>query len=110
MSNKCTAPTTSKYSIRSYQGDSKGCDFLLNALSKGPVSVAVDASNFYSYKSGIFDKCGNNPSSGALVVGVTDDYWLIKMSFGSSFADKGYVRIKRGNICAVCEIVSYPEL
>jgi len=107
-SQRCANTTQPKWSIDSYRGDSKGCDFLLNAITNGPVSVAVDATNFYSYKEGIFNKCGNSPNSGALVVGVTDAYWLIKMSFGSSFGDKGYVRIASGNTCAVCEIVSYP--
>lgn len=65
------------WTISSYD-DSKGCDFLLNGLAKGPVSVAVDATNFYSYKSGILTNCGNNPNSGSLVVGVTDSYWLLK--------------------------------
>jgi len=107
---KCQTASGKKWKIASYSGDSKGCDFLLNGLKKGPVSVAVDATNFYSYKSGILKNCGNSPNSGSLVVGVTDTYWLLKESFGLQFGDKGFVRIAPGNTCAVCEMVSYPSL
>lgn len=51
---------------------------LMEGLKWGPVSVAIDASNIFSYSGGIFDKCGNLPNSGSLVVGVTDTYWLLK--------------------------------
>jgi hypothetical protein len=105
----CKTVSGQSWKISSY-GDSKGCDFLLSALAKGPVSVAVDATSFYSYKSGIITKCGNTPNSGSLVVGLTDTYWLLKESFGTKFGDNGYVRIAPGNTCAVCEIVSYPQL
>jgi len=106
----CKTVSEKKWKIASFSGDSKGCDFLLNGLMKGPVSVAVDATNFYSYKSGILKNCGNSPNSGSLVVAVTDTYWLLKESFGSKFGDNGYVKIAPGNTCAVCEVVSYPSL
>ena len=98
----CQKPTATKWKISSYGGDSKGCNFLLNSLAKGPVSVAVDATNFYSYKSGVLNKCGNSPNSGSVVVGVTDTFWLLKESFGKNFGENGYVRIAPGNSCAVC--------
>lgn len=74
----CLKPEGNKWKISNYGGDSKGCTFLMNALALGPVSVAVDATNFYSYKSGVLDKCGNSPNSGSVVVGVTDTFWLLK--------------------------------
>lgn len=105
----CRKVSGNVWRITSYT-DGKGCDLLMNGLVKGPVSVAVDASNFYSYKSGIITKCGNVPNSGSMVVGATDDYWLLKESFGTKFGENGYVRIAPGNTCAVCEMVSYPQL
>lgn len=97
----CKQVTGNIWKVSTYS-EGKGCDFLMNGLMKGPVSVGVDASNFYSYKSGIITKCGNTPNSGSTVVGVTDTYWLLKESFGAKFGDNGYVRIAPGNTCAVC--------
>ena len=82
----------------------------MNGLQKGPVSVAVDATKFSSYKGGILSDCGNQPNSGSLVVGVNDNYWLLKESFGTSFGENGYVRIAPGNTCAVCQMVSFPQI
>jgi len=56
----------------------KGCEGVINALSLGPVSIAVDASTFSTYKSGILTKCGTSANHGSLVVGVTDAYWKLK--------------------------------
>lgn len=106
----CRTVQGKKWTIGSYVGDYQGCDILMEGLRRGPVSVAVDASNFFSYKEGIFNKCGNNPNSGSLVVGVTDTYWLLKESFGTKFGENGFIRIAPGNTCAICQLVSYPLL
>jgi len=90
--------------------DVSGCDSLLNALSTQPISVAVDASVWSSYKSGILSNCGTNINHGVLLVGVTDDYWKIKNSWGTSWGETGYIRLKRGNTCAICSYPSYPQL
>jgi len=44
--------------------DVPGCDNLLNALAGRPISVAVDASNWSSYKSGILKSCGTSLNHG----------------------------------------------
>ena len=49
--------------------DTPGCDNLENALSSRPVSVAVDASVWSLYKSGIMSSCGTAINHGVLVVG-----------------------------------------
>lgn len=106
---KCEKPTGNKWTLSSYT-EIVGCDNLLNALAAGPVSVAIDLSSIYDYKSGIVTKCGSTPSSGSLVIGVTDTYWRLKQSFGVNFGEKGYIRLARGNTCAVCNIASYPTI
>lgn len=81
-----------------------GCDNLLNAIALGPVAVAIDLSHMISYKSGILTDCGTKPipNSGSLVVGVADNYWKLKEALGATWGENGYIRIGRGNTCAVC--------
>lgn len=78
------------------------CTGLYNALLKGPVSVAVDALFWGFYKDGIFNNCENEVNHGVLVVGVTNDYWLVKNSWGEQWGNNGYIKVKRGNTCSIC--------
>jgi len=77
---------------------------MLAAVSKGPVSVAIEAdqSGFQFYKTGVFSgTCGTNLDHGVLVVGYgTDsgsDYWKVKNSWGTTWGLDGYIMLKRGN-------------
>jgi len=45
------------------------CDDLQLAIQQQPVSVAVDASNWQFYKSGVFNHCGTGLNHGVLAVG-----------------------------------------
>jgi hypothetical protein len=104
---KCLSPSGTTWTLSSYK-ELNTCDSLLNALMNGPVSVAVDLSSSWSYKSGIITECGKLPSSGSLLVGVADNYWRLKQSFGVKWGENGYFRVARGNTCAICDIASYP--
>ena len=106
---KCEKPTGHAWTLSSYT-EVVGCDNLLNALAAGPVSVAIDMSSIYDYMSGIVKKCGSTPSSGSLVIGVTDKYWRLKQSFSVNWGENGYIRLARGNTCAVCNMASYPTI
>jgi cathepsin L len=88
----------------------------------GPISVAVDASGFNFYSTGVYDQnnCGNgrnNLNHGILAVGygTTDDgkqYWLVKNSWGSSWGEHGYIRMSKNsnNHCGIATLASYVEL
>jgi len=85
----------------------------------GSALVALYASDdgFKNYASGVFDTCtapATNSINHAVVAigwGTSDDgidYWIIRNSWGSSWGDNGYIKIKRGTcgVSTVCVALS----
>jgi C1A family cysteine protease len=103
----CSAATGS-FKISGYT-DVPGCTALANAITGRPVSVAVDATNWSPYKSGVFNNCAASLNHGVLLVGITDAYWRIKNSWGTTWGESGFIRLARGNTCGVCNQPSYPN-
>lgn len=89
--------------------DVKNCNDLATAITGRPVSVAVDASNWSPYKSGVFSNCKASLNHGVTLVGVTDQYWHVKNSWGTTWGESGFVRLARGNTCGICNAASYPN-
>ena len=89
--------------------DIKNCNDLANGLTGRPISVAVDATNWSKYSNGVFSNCKDSLNHGVLLVGATDAYWRIKNSWGSSWGEKGFIRLARGNTCGICNLASYPN-
>jgi C1A family cysteine protease len=95
---------------------------MMEGLQSGPITVAVDAQGWNSYRSGVFDAhCGTNLDHNVIAVGYGMDsssnqkYWKIKNSWGASWGEKGYIRLcracgKNGNQgeCGVNETPSFP--
>jgi len=61
--------------------DVNNCNTLATAITGRPISVAVDATNWSPYKSGVFNNCATRLNHGVLLVGITDQYWKIKNSW-----------------------------
>lgn len=82
------------------------------AVAKAPLSVAIEAdrSVFQSYKSGIFNSsaCGTNLDHATNVVGWgtsgSTEYWLMRNSWGTSWGERGYMRIQIVNGAGICGI------
>lgn len=89
---------------------------------KGPVSVAIDASqeSFRLYESGVYDEpnCGNAEEDldhGVLIVGygtdpIHGDYYLVKNSWSELWGQSGYIKMARNreNQCGIATSAVYP--
>jgi len=85
--------------------------YILN--THGPVVVAIDVGTtelLMSYVDGIFPgvACGTEPDHAVAVVGYTEDYWIVRNSWGKEWGDDGYFYLERGvNACGVADIIGY---
>eukprot|EP00178_Gracilaria_changii_P004298 TRINITY_DN16760_c1_g1_i1.p1 TRINITY_DN16760_c1_g1~~TRINITY_DN16760_c1_g1_i1.p1 ORF type:complete len:228 (+),score=31.64 TRINITY_DN16760_c1_g1_i1:233-916(+) len=77
--------------------DIKNCNDLAGAVAGRPVSVAVDATNWSRYSSGVFNNCNTSLNHGVLLVGVNDQSWKVKNSWGTGWGESGFIRLARGN-------------
>jgi len=104
---------------------------LMKAVSKQPVSVAIEADTFpfQFYSTGVINTllCGTRLDHGVLVVGYGTDedsdkgtstpYWIVKNSWGATWGEEGFLRIGRNvngtkgpGMCGIAMNPSYPTL
>jgi len=92
-------------------------DPLVNAVANyGPIAISVDAGEWGRYSGGVFDGCNQkNPDIDHAVVLVgygTDDklgdYWLVRNSWGPSWGEKGYIRLKKSSTIQ-CGVDLHPD-
>ncbi|KAJ4897505.1 Cysteine proteinases superfamily protein [Raphanus sativus] len=94
---------------------------LLKAVSQQPVSTVIDGSGaaFKYYSGGVFEgECGTEMSHAVAIVGygISEEgtkYWLLKNSWGESWGENGYMRIKRDvdapeGMCGLARLAFYP--
>lgn len=98
-----------EFRVTSYV-DIQGCTNLENALAGRPISVAVDATNWSPYRSGVFSNCAKNVNHGVLLIGQIGGNWVIKNSWGINWGENGFMRLAGGNTCSICDYASYPEV
>jgi len=91
-------------------------DMMNWCYQNGPISVAVDATEWQFYIAGVYWlPCTDSLDHGVLIVGYgteTDiideqmDFWIIKNSWSEDWGEDGYIRIERGD--DKCGVAEYP--
>jgi len=80
-------------------------------LAKQPISVAVDAAKWSSYRSGTYSCSGRvSLDHGVLLAGSYSGYWIIKNSWGTSWGLNGFMQLSKTNDCGVTQAASYPTI
>lgn len=98
----CLTKTATKFKITTYKNYT-GCAAIVAGLVYGPLSVAVDATNWSRYKSGLFSNCGTGINHAVLLVAIwTNGSVLIKNSWGTSWGANGYIMLKNYKNCGMC--------
>jgi len=105
---KSFTPVTKLSSFTDVTGGTSG---LAAALVKQPISVAVDARKWSSYKSGVYSCSGLvQLDHGVLLVASYDEYWVIKNSWGPSWGMSGFIQLSKQHDCGATKEPSYPTI
>jgi len=99
--------------ITGYTMVEKGADNLERALNNGPVSVCLAAMSFQFYFGGVLRLCPGQMDHCVQAVGYTQDYWIVRNSWGTRWGEKGFIRIARKNLfghdlCKITQHVTFP--
>jgi len=130
------------YPYISYQGKNFGCTFnksttppvarlsnyttlphneyepVIQSVVKSPVAIAVDASSWGDYESGIFNGCNQSyPHLDHIVqlvgYGTDDhdkqDFWIVRNSWAASWGEEGYIRLFRETNNGTCGVDLWPQ-
>jgi len=68
---------------------------------KGPQAITVAAGAWQLYGGGVFTGCSkglfasNDLDHGVQLVGYTQDYWIVRNSWGAGWGERGYIRVSR---------------
>ncbi|KAL6598285.1 hypothetical protein ACP70R_046450 [Stipagrostis hirtigluma subsp. patula] len=106
--------------IRDYVQVPAGEANLQNAVAMQPVAAAIEAGgSMQFYSGGVYSgQCGTRMNHAVTVIGYGVDnasglkYWLVKNSWGQSWGEQGYVRMRRdvgrGGLCGIALDLAYP--
>jgi len=93
-------------------------DQLAAAVNQQPIAVAVDASKWSLYKSGIFSNCSTRLNHGVVAVGYgtegTTDFWIVRNSWGV-WGESGHIRVLKTagagqGTCGIAMDACYPQI
>lgn len=81
-----------------------GCESIKAGLNISPLTVAVNAVDWQSYRAGIYNGCTSNEVNHDIFLsGVTLTNWRLKNSWGLKWGEYGFIRLALGNTCGICE-------
>ena len=94
--------------------DSQNTTELALALKeRGPLMVSVDANSAWDeYKGGILPaaSCNSSAESGdhaVVLVGATDEAWIVRNSWGVQWGEEGYIRLERKDGMNTCGVANH---
>merc|ERR1711957_902330 len=75
-----------KANSKGYKLVAKNEAAMYDALKSGPISIAVDASTWHSYRGGVVTSCGTGMNHAVVISGYDSDKdaWTVRNSWGSS--------------------------
>lgn len=101
------------YKVTGYKNVSKNEEEILKVLYEtGPLSIAVDATDFQTYTKGIKRTCNfRGLNHGVALVGYGEEngvkYWVVRNSWGKGWGEQGYIRLERGKgLCGLNSDIS----
>ncbi|KAL4445563.1 hypothetical protein ABPG74_004637 [Tetrahymena malaccensis] len=101
---KVQQPTTTGYYPKEFGQLTNTIENLKWGISFSPISVLVDATNWSSYGSGVFNNCDPYVRINHAVLAVGYDRqgnWIIKNSWGTQWGQSGYMTLAAGNKCGI---------
>jgi len=102
------------YKIKGYTSVGGTESANIAALASGSLSVAFEVTNFFQqYSKGIMKDttCSGRPNHAVTAVGYTENFVLVKNSWGSGWGDEGFVKFARNyHNCGLFKYSSYPQL
>jgi len=112
--------STWEYAQKQCQGFSactEDTDAIASKLQKyGPMSIAIDASQWSSYTGGVMDSasCSSSPRKmdhAVQLVGYNADadepYWIVRNSWNTNWGEDGFIRLKMGeNTCGIANLAA----
>jgi len=107
----CKVKTDYAATITGYTSITKGESNLQAALNNGPVSICLAAEAFQTYSSGILKVCPGQVDHCVQAVGYdsTNNYWLVRNSWATSWGEQGYIRIAMGkDLCKISDDATFP--
>jgi len=85
---------------------------MLSAIQEHTLSIAVDASAWSTYSSGIVTGgCGTDLDHNVQITGYNaqGDYWIVRNSWGADWGEDGFIYLKYGsNVCGVADECTFP--
>lgn len=89
--------------VKHYTGENN----VLRGLNNRPLSVAVSAESWQSYKSGVISSCSGSLDHGVTLVASGSNFVKIKNSWGTTWGERGYIRLAKGkNMCSYANDVN----